>query len=170
MGKRGRYLVGKKSLATLSAVVLTLTMLAAPFAEGAEITRESYKEAVEPICKANVQANEQILKGVRSKVRAGKLKAAGTQFSKAANALHKAIAQLKAVPQPTADEAKLAKWLKYVEEEEALFRKAASKLKAGDKNGAQQTVIRLTHNANQANNQVIAFEFKYCRFEPSKFT
>lgn len=163
-------MVGKKSFAALSAVVLTLSMLASPLAMAAEVTRESYKEAVEPICKSNTEANERILKGVRQKVKAGKLKAAGTQFEKAGKALHKALVQLKAVPQPSADEAKLAKWLKYVGEEEKLFLKGAKQLKAGDKNGAQATVIRLNHNANQANNQVLAFEFKYCRFEPSKFT
>ncbi len=96
--------------------------------------------------------------------------AAGTQFEKAGKALHKAIVQLKAIPQPTADEAKLAKWLKYVGEEEKLFLKGAKQLKEGNKTAAQATVIRLNHNANQANNQVLAFEFKYCRFEPSKFT
>jgi hypothetical protein len=170
MGTRGRKQVGKKIFAALSTVVLALAMLSGPFAEAAEVTRESYKEKVEPICKANTEANEKILKGVRSKVKAGKLKAAGAQFAKAGAALHKAIVQLKAVPQPTADQAKLAKWLKYVEEEESLFLKTAKKLKAGDKTGAQAMVIRLTHNANQANNQVLAFEFKYCRFEPSKFT
>jgi len=162
--------VGKKSFAGLSAVVLALAMLSGPFAEAAEVTRESYKEQVEPICKTNTEANEKILKGVRQKVKAGKLKAAGTQFEKAGKALHKAIAQLKAVPQPVADEAKLAKWLKYVGEEEKLFLQTAKKLKEGNKTAAQALVIRLTHNANQANNQVLAFEFRYCRFEPSKFT
>jgi hypothetical protein len=162
--------VGKKSLATLTAVALAFSLLAAPVANAAEVTREAYKEQVEPICKANVKANEKILKGVRSKVQQGKLKAAGAQFSQAANALHKAYVQLKAVPQPTADEARLDKWLGYVQEQEALFRKGGNQLKAGNKNGAQQTVLRLTRNANQANNQVVPFEFKYCRFEPSKFT
>lgn len=162
--------MGKKSFAALSAAVLTLSMMATPFAEAAEVTRESYKEAVEPICKTNTQANEKILKGVRKEVQKGKLKAAGIQFEKAGKALHKTYLQLKAVPQPTADEAKLAKWLKYVKEEEKLFLKGAKQLKEGNKNGAQATVIRLNHNANQANNVVLAFEFKYCRFEPSKFT
>lgn len=163
-------MVGKKSVAALSAVALTMSMLAAPFAIAAEVTRESYKEAVEPICKTNTEANEKILKGVRQKVQKGKLKEAGTQFEKAGKALHRAIVQLKAVPQPTSDEAKLAKWLKYVGEEEKLFLKGAKQLKEGNKAAAQATVIRLNHNANQANNQVLAFEFKYCRFEPSKFT
>ncbi|HEY6549920.1 MAG TPA: hypothetical protein VIY71_01835 [Solirubrobacterales bacterium] len=154
----------------MSAFVLAFALLAAPFAQAVEVTRESYKEAVEPICKTNVQANERILKGVRGNVKAGKLKLAATQFTKAANALHKAIPQLKAVPQPTADKANLAKWLKYIEEEEGYFRQIAKKLKAGDKNGATAMQIRLSHTANQANNQVLAFEFKYCRVEPSKFS
>jgi hypothetical protein len=162
--------VGKKSFCALSAFVLAFALLAAPFAQAVEVTRESYKEAVEPICKTNVQANERILKGVRGNVKAGKFKLAATQFTKAANALHKAIPQLKAIPQPTADKANLAKWLKYIEEEEGYFRQIAKKLKAGDKNGATAMQIRLSHTANQANNQVLAFEFKYCRVEPSKFS
>jgi hypothetical protein len=170
MGTKGRYPVGKKSFFALSAFVLAFAMLAAPFAQAVEVTRESYKEAVEPICKTNVQANERILKNVRANVKAGKYKLAATQFTKAANALHKAIPQLKAVPQPTADKGNLAKWLKYIEEEEGYFRQIAKKLKAGDKNGATAMQIRLSHTANQANNQVLAFEFKYCRVEPSKFS
>jgi hypothetical protein len=162
--------VGKKIFAALSTAVMTVAMLATPFAQAAEVTRESYKEAVEPICKTNTEANEKILKGVRKKVQKGELKPAGIQFEKAGKALHKAIVQIKAIPQPTADQAKLAKWLKYVGEEEKLFLKGAKQLKEGNKRGAQETVLRLNSNANQANNQVISFEFKYCRFEPSKFT
>jgi len=161
--------VGKKSFGLLSAVVLALALLALP-AQAEEVTRESYKEAVEPICKANTKANERILKGVRGKVKAGKLKAAGRQFSRAATALRKTVKELRAVPRPPADEAKLIKWLKTVEEEANLFQKTAQKLKAGNKNGALAMVIRLEHNANVANNQVLGFEFHYCRFEPSKFT
>jgi glutamate mutase epsilon subunit len=162
--------VGKKTFAGVSAVVLALAMLSGPFAEAAEITRESYKEAVEPICKRNVEADEQVLKGVKQKVKAGKLKPAAKQFTKAAAALEKAVKQLKAVPQPTADEAKLDKWLKFVEEEVGLLRQTAQKLNAGNKNGALAMQIRLNHTATQANNTVLGFEFHYCRVEPSKLT
>jgi hypothetical protein len=162
--------VGKKSFGGLSAFILTWAMLAAPFAQATEVTRESYREAVEPICKTNTQANERILKGVRKEVKEGKLKLAGGQFSRAATALSRTLKELKAVPQPPADQAKLAKWLKYVGIEVELFQRTAKKLKAGDKNGALAMVVRLEHNANQANAQVLAFEFHYCRFEPSKFT
>jgi hypothetical protein len=162
--------VGNKKFGALSAVVLALTLLAVPLAQATEAERESYKEEVEPICKANTKANERILKGVRAKVRAGKLKAAARQFSRAAAALRKTHAELKAVPQPPADRARLTKWLQYVEIEATLFQKTAAKLKAGNKSAAQAMVIRLTQNANKANNQVLVFEFRYCRFEPSKFT
>lgn len=162
--------MGKKSFCALGAFVLAFALLAAPFAQATEVTRESYKEAVEPICKTNVEANERVLKNVRANVKAGKLTLAATQFTKAAEALKKAIPKLKAVPQPTADQAHLAKWLKYIEEEEGFFRQIAKKLKAGDKNGAIAMQIRLSHTATLANNQVLAFEFKYCRVEPSKFS
>jgi hypothetical protein len=163
-------MVGKKSFAALSAIFVAFAMLSGPFAEAAEVTRESYKEAVEPICKTNVQANERILKGVKAKVKAGQLKPAATQFTKAATALHKAIGKLKAVPQPTADEAKLAKWLKYIQEEEGYFLKIAKKLKAGDKNGAFKMQLFLERTAIKANNEVLSFEFRYCKVDPSKFS
>lgn len=151
-------------------MVFALAVLAVPLAGAEEVTRESYKEAVEPICKVNSQANEKILKGVSAEFKAGKLKVAAGKFSRASSALKKTLRQLKAVPQPPADEAKLATWLKYVDTEADLFQQTANKLRAENKAGAQAMVIRLTHNAKQANNQVLAFNFRYCRFEPSKYT
>jgi hypothetical protein len=163
--------VGKKSIAALSAFVLVVALLAAPFAEATTSEeRDAYKEQVEPICKTNVQANERILKGVKGQVKAGKLKPAAAKFTKAAAALEKAIGKLKAVPQPPGDKAVLGKWIKYIEEEHGFFVKIAKKLKKGDKNGATAMQIRLQHTATQANNTVLSYEFKYCRVEPSKFS
>jgi hypothetical protein len=155
------------------AFLLTITAafaLLVPLALGAEQTREAYVATVEPICKSNTQANEKILKGVKTEVKKGKLKPAGTQFAKAASALKRTYAELKAVPQPSSDAAKLTKWLSYVKEEASLFEKTAKALKSGNKNKAQTIVVQLTHNANLANDQVLSFNFRYCRFEPSKFT
>ena len=162
--------MGKKSFAAISTVVLVLTAVAAPLVQAQTESELEYKEAVEPICKATAKANERILKGVRGKVKHGKLKQASGQFFRAATALRKTVKELEAVPRPAEDEAKLVKWLKTVEEEANLFQKTGQKLKAGNKNGALAMVIRLEHNANVANNQVLGFEFHYCRFEPSKFT
>lgn len=159
----------KRTLPLLAAVVAAM-LLAAPAAFGAEVTRPEYKASVEPICKANTQANERILDGVRSRVNKGELGKAATQFTRAATALEKAYKQLKAKPQPTEDEAKLAKWLKYINLQVGLLRKAGKDLKNGNRAGAQAQVTRLNRNANLANSQVLAFGFNYCRFNPSRFT
>jgi hypothetical protein len=155
--------------AGLGVAAIVVLAVAAP-AAATEVTRDSYKEAVEPICKVNTEANEKILKGAKAEVQANKLAPAAIQFTKAAAALKKAYAQLAAVPQPSADKAKLAKWLSYVKAETQLFEATAAKLKAGNKLAAESMVVRLEHTANLANNQVAAFEFEYCRFEPSRFT
>lgn len=159
----------RRATLALSAAIAA-TAIAAPTAASAEVSRAEYKAAVEPICKANTKANERILKGVRKQVRKNKLKPAARRFAKASRALAKAHRQLAAVPQPASDEARLAKWLKYVKIEANLFNAVAKKLKAGKRGAAQAKVNKLTRNANQANAQVLAFNFRYCRFEPSKFT
>ncbi|HEV7563672.1 MAG TPA: hypothetical protein VGO24_09245 [Solirubrobacterales bacterium] len=159
--------MGIKSMA-LGGLVAAL-LLGAPFASGAEQTRESYTAQVEPICKSNTEASGRILKGVKGIVRAGKLTVAGAKFTKAAQALKKTLNQLRAVPPPTADKARLEKWLGYIKEEVELLERTAQKLKAGNKTGAQEMAVRLTYTANRANNQVLSFEFKYCRANPSQF-
>jgi hypothetical protein len=145
-------------------------LLSASLAEAAEVSRAEYKASVEPICKANSEANDRILKGVRQMVKQGKLAPAGAKFLKASKALKKTHNQLGAIPQPTADEAKLATWLSYVKKEADLFQSAGKALKAGNKHKAQKFVNELTSNANKANATVLAFGFHSCRFEPSKYT
>jgi hypothetical protein len=154
----------------VGACLIALVLVGAALAASSEVTRASYKESVEPICKLNTQANERIFKGVKAEVRANKLKLAAAQFAKAARALKQTLTQLKAVPQPSADRAKLAKWLAFVKVEASLFERAAAKLRAEDKIEAERMVVKLTGNADRANNVVIGFEFEYCRFEPSRFT
>ena len=66
-------------------------------------------------------ANEKILKNVKKDVKQGKLKLAATALTKAASALGKTYAELKAVPEPAASEATLAKWLGYVKKEPDLL-------------------------------------------------
>ena len=152
-------------LALAFAVLLGLAGFAA-----AETTRDEYKLAVEPICKKNKEESEKFLKGVKTLVKKNKLKQAGADFSNAANALEKAEKQLAAVPQPTADQAKLSKWLSDIKGEVSLMRQIAAKFKAGNKSKGSSLSVKLTHNANTANNLVIAFQFKYCKINPSEFS
>lgn len=135
----------------------------------AETSREDYVAAVDPICKANTEANEKILRGVRAKVKAGKLDAASRQFKAAARALKATHAQILVVPKPTADASRLTKWLATIKTEIGLFEAAGNKLAKGELTAAQKMVIRLTTVARQANNQVLPMEFFHCRFQPSKF-
>jgi hypothetical protein len=160
--------VHKTFAATLALVVVFgATALAAT---SPDQTRENYVAAVEPICKQNTKANEQILAGVRKKIQQGKLKVAAGQFAKASTAFGKAVKQIKAVPQPVADAAKLGKWLAALEKETKLLSDIGKALKAGNKSRAQSLSVQLTHNGNVANNQVLGFEFDYCLIDSSRFS
>jgi hypothetical protein len=162
----------KKIKADSMRIALTGTLallVAVPLVLAAEQTRETYVAQVEPICKVNTEANEKILKGVRAEVRHGELKPAAVQVTKAAKALQKTLIQLRAVPQPSADKARLGKWLGYIKTEVGLFEKTAKKLRAGDTVGAERTSLYLSRESNRANNLVFSFEFHYCHAEPSKF-
>lgn len=151
-------------------VALLATVVVAQAAVAAEISRDEYRERVEPICKVNTEANERILAGVRKRVKAGELGKAASQFTRAAKALKKTRTQLLAVPMPSADQAKLTKWLGGVKTEVELLEGIGRALAKGDKHTAQKLVVQLTSNANRTNAGVISFEFTYCFFQPSKYT
>lgn len=152
----------------LAALLACLAVASA--AAAAEISRDEYRERVEPICKVNTEANERILAGVRKEVKAGQLGKAAGQFTRAAQALKKTRTQLLAVPMPSADQAKLTKWLGDVKTEVELLEGIGRALAKGDKHAAQKLSVQLTSNANRTNAGVISFEFTYCFFQPSKYT
>jgi hypothetical protein len=148
---------------------VALLVLAVPLAAAAELSRDEYVARVEPICKANVEANRKIFKGAKEQVKAGELKKGSTHFFRAATALEKTIGQLQGVPKPPADVAKLDRWIDYLKTEAALFRKIGRALAAGDKYGAENLSVKLNRNTNLANNTILAFGFDYCRIDSSRF-
>lgn len=158
------------SLRIALCLCLAASLLTATAAGGEEVTRDSYREAVEPICRENTQANERILRGVRAMVRHEQLKAASQRFLRAARALRGTLSQLRPVPRPPGDIARLSRWLGFVSTEAELLAKTGHYLAAGKRATAEGMVVRLESTARRANNVVFAFEFKYCRFEPSRFT
>jgi hypothetical protein len=157
--------------ALVLALALTAALLAAvPVAAGAEETpREKYVAAVEPICKANTEANSRILKGVKDQVKHDKLGPAGRRFVRASSALGTAVGKIAAVPQPSEDAAKLTKWIGYLKQEKTFLQKIGVALKAKDKFHAQKLAVELNKNNNQANNTVISFGFDECRIDSSRF-
>jgi len=144
-------------------------LYASSLAAGDEVTRDSYREAVEPICEKNARSNVRILKGVRAMVRRNELKRAASRLDRAADALKQTVTELRGVPQPSADEGRLEKWLEAVSVEASLFERTAAKLRAGNVRAALRLVSRLNSQANAANSLVIPFEFHYCKLDPSRF-
>lgn len=161
MRKTGLGIVAALVVAALSAV----TAFAAE-----EPTRAEYKANVEPICKVNTKANQNILAGVEGKVKRGKLKQAGRQFTRAATALNRTLRQLKAVPKPAADVARLTEWLKRVGKQQALLKQIGQALIAEKRRRAETLSVKLVSGARNTNAIVVSFGFNYCRFETSDFT
>jgi hypothetical protein len=155
-------------VAATAAGVLAMGLLAS-LAGAAEIGREEYVARAEPICEQNVLANKRIFKGAKGEVEAGKLKQASTHFKRAATAFAKTIRQLEAVPQPGADEAKLAKWLGYLHAERDFVARIGAALAAGQRHRAESISVKLGRNSTRANNAVLGFGFDYCLIDPSRF-
>jgi hypothetical protein len=159
----------KRTIAIVTgSTIVALMLVATAFA--AEVSRDEYKEAAEPICKSSAKENEKILAGVRTEVKKGQLKTAAAKFAKASQEQARTLKELEALPRPSADEARLTKWFSYLKIEAELFATAGRKLKAGDKADAQRVFTKLSLNINKANNEVLPFGFTYCRLNAAKLT
>jgi len=145
-------------------------ILALPVMAAAELSRDEYVARVEPICKANVEANSRIFEGAKEKVKAGKLKQASGHFKRAATALGKTIGQIEKVPQPAADEARLTRWLDLLRVEQGYFKQIGDALAAEKKYKAQNLSVKLNRNSNKANNAILFLDFEQCRIDPSRFS
>ena len=162
----------KPLLGTLLASVAALLVFAS-FAAGDAAEREAYKAEVEPICKSNSSAADRLLGPVKGWVKKDKLKQAGQAFSKAAVELEKTQKKLSEVSQPPEDAAKLGKWLSEIKAEVALMKTIAANFNKNTKAGkskATSLAVKLQNNATKANNNVIVFQFNYCKIDPSKYT
>ncbi len=155
-------------VAALTVAVLCLAASAALAAEG-EVSVTEYRERAEPICKANVEANKTIFKGVQGLVKRDKLKPASRHFKRAATAFAKTIGQLAKIPRASGYEAKLGKWLGLLRTEKGVIAKIGKALAAEDKRKAESFSLELNRNSKKANNTVLDFGFNYCRIEQSRF-
>jgi hypothetical protein len=154
-----------------TAVLVTLAALVvAAVARADDPTREGYTAQVEPICQANVDANKEILKGVRDKVKQDKFGVAGKQFSRAARKFKLTVDQIAAVPQPPADETRLDRWIGILEKIDTYLKKISGALKQRDRFQARVYAVQLQGIGNSANNVAQPFHFNYCRVTPSRFS
>lgn len=157
------------SLLKLGLALVAALLVAVPVALAATPEQQEYADQVEPICKANAEANSRILKGVKAQVQKDELVPAGKRFIQASGVLGKTVVQIAKVPQPEAYAAKLEKWVGYLRSEKSYLQQIGSKLKAKDKYHAQKLAVQLNNNNNKANNTVISFPFKECRIDSSRF-
>ncbi len=158
------------SLPRLCLAVVVALLVVVPVALGAEeLTRDEYVAKLEPVCAANSKANSRILKGVKGQVNHGKLGPAGRRFIRASAALGRSVRQMATVPKPAADQTKLTKWFGYLKHEQRYLQLIGKALRSGNKYRASKLASQLNRNNNKANNTVIAFGFKECRIDSSRF-
>jgi hypothetical protein len=160
----------KGMFALAVSIAAATLLLAAPVRADESPTRAEYVAQVEPICKANTDANKRILKNVREKARNDKMKEAGAQFIHAAAAFGSTVNKLAAVPRPPADDARLLRWFDQLRIVQTNLRKLGKALKQEDKILAAHESIRVERSSNAANNVGFTFEFQACRITPSRFT
>jgi heme oxygenase len=155
-------------------LIAAATLLLAGSAHAEESpTRAEYVERVEPICRANTEANKRILKDVRAKARSKQPRTvtqAGAQFVRASIVFGKTVDKISTVPRPPADEPRLLKWFDQLRIVKTDLRKLGKALKEGDKIRAAHEQIRVERAANASNNVGFIFEFHYCYLTQSRFT
>lgn len=139
-------------------------------AEGdAEMTREGYVAAAEPICQENVRRNAKVLKGVKKQIRRGKTRKAARRFNRAAKLFNKALNQVDAIEKPAADAATLERWLGVLRKQVPLLRRMAKMLRKKKLNRAQKIRIKLNRNGRKANEIVLGYGFDFCLVKPGRF-
>jgi len=158
----------RATLGTLAAA-LVATLAVAPSAHGAEITRDTYKERAEQICKRDTLRSKRILSGAQQRIRKQKLVPAGRQFTRVSRTFGTAVAQLVRVPRPPADAARLKKWFKFLRIVQMRLRVFGKRLREKERIKATHASIQLERSANAANNVGFVFEFDYCRLTRSRF-
>lgn len=139
------------------------------FGIGEPPTQEEYVAAVEPICKRDREATEQILKGARDNINGGRLRVAGNQLIRASRRFAATIGQLVEVPRPPADEAKLQKWFKFLRIVKTRLAQTGKFYKEGKKLEATHESIRTEKSGNAANNVSFSLRFRDCRMSRARF-
>lgn len=153
----------KGPLWTLVAIAAAL-LTAVPLAHGEEQTRETYKARVEPICKANREANERIMDGAQRRINQRQFVAVGKQFIRVSESFGGLIPKLATVPPPVGDERRVERWVEQMRLLKARLRRTGRYYKEGEDIKAAHEAILAERSGIAANNISIVFKVRYCRF------
>jgi hypothetical protein len=163
MGDRRRHWVA----ATAAAAAILVAAPGAALAEGP--TRADYVTQLETVCKPDAEATQRAMKGARGDISAERTAVAAAKFAKATSIFGATVKEITVAPRPPADEAKLMKWFRYLENQAAYLKQITAQLRADHAIQAQRLTARFIHNGNLANNVVLAFGFNYCSFKFSRY-
>jgi hypothetical protein len=148
---------------------LPIAALFAVLAAAAAPTRSEYVAAAEPICKEETLAHRGTLRGIEGMVERGELRPAAHRLRRASTALRAVLRRLAGLPRPSADRARLTRWLKHASNGGALLRKMGASLERGDRPRAEHLATALLRETKRANATVVGFGFEYCRLNPARF-
>ncbi len=148
----------KKSLA-LATTAAFLLIISLASAEG--MTRKEYVAKVDPICKTYEMKSVQ--PWTRSERRElSSIRRLGRERAQEGRNLKHLYIELKAVPQPKADEARLTRWLDYLRSGALLLDGESRAIRAGHPHKYRQLEAQIKHDATLANKAVSQFDFAYC--------
>jgi hypothetical protein len=151
------------------AVAVSLALALVPARASATETIEEYVAAAEPICKANVEQNSKVLKGVKRQVKKGKNRKAARRFRKASRLFNRALEAVDAIEKPPEQAATLSKWMRKLRVEVRLLKKMSKAIKKDKLNKAQRIRVKLDRKGRKANNVVLGFGFNHCLVKPNRF-
>ncbi|HEU5106766.1 MAG TPA: hypothetical protein VFU11_13125 [Solirubrobacterales bacterium] len=158
----------RRTIATT--VCLAVSLLAAATAPAAEApTREEYVTGLEKICKPDAEATQRAMKGARADIRAERFDVAAKKFAKATVIFGANVKEISAEPRPSADAERLRKWFTYLKRQESYLGEITAQLRQDHPTKALRLIQRFIHTGNQANNVVLAFGFRWCSFEFSRY-
>jgi hypothetical protein len=157
----------KKIGITMLLVACLCGAASAPAAEAP--TRDEYVDRLEAICRPDAEATQRAMKGARADVRAERLKPAARKFARATSIFGGDVKEISAVPRPSADTARLARWFTYLNRQESYLGQITTQLRQEHAIKAQRLTARFIHNGNLANNVVLAFGFDWCSFKFSRY-
>jgi len=139
----------------------------APAAEAP--TRTDYVVQLERICKPRTEATRRAVRGVQEDVRSEHLSRAAPKVARAKRIFAKTVSLIGGVPRPEADLAKLARWFSALHRESKALEATVDALRDDNIPRFQRVWADFIHQANKANNVVVAFGFNYCSFKSSRF-
>jgi hypothetical protein len=154
----------KRTTGTIAAVLVAMLGFAA-LAHGAEEqTRESYAAQVEPICKANREANERIMDGVRERIADDEFRRVSGQFIRLSASVAGMADRLEKVPPPPADERRINRWIHFIRLLKTRTRNVGKYYREGLEIKGTHESILAERSGVSANNLMVVFPLRYCRF------